>query len=135
MFEAKHEVPSVDDFLHLRKVAGLSRRSREGAEIALPRSLFAVTIYKAELAVGMGRVVGDGGCNFEVVDIAVDPDFQGHGLGRLIMENIMAFLSANAPSDAYVSMLADQPAFYEKFGWHKTAPESMGMHWKAGTND
>lgn len=34
----------------------------------------------------MGRVIGDGGTTFQIVDIAVDPDYQGQGYGRVILE-------------------------------------------------
>jgi GNAT superfamily N-acetyltransferase len=33
----------------------------------------------------MGRVIGDGGTTFQIVDIAVDPDYQGQGYGRVIL--------------------------------------------------
>ena len=51
----------------------------------------------------MGRIVGDGALNFEIVDIAVDPAHQGRGLGRIIMENIIRWLDSNAYKGAYVS--------------------------------
>jgi ribosomal protein S18 acetylase RimI-like enzyme len=77
----------------------------------------------------MGRVVGDGGCNFEVVDIAVDPRHQRRGLGRRIMNSLMARLRADAPASAYVSLIADggAPVLYAEFGFQFTAPESVGM--------
>ena len=33
----------------------------------------------------MGRVIGDGGLFFQVVDIAVEPAHQGRGLGKAIV--------------------------------------------------
>jgi GNAT superfamily N-acetyltransferase len=44
----------------------------------------------------MGRIVGDGAMNFDIVDVAVDPAHQGKGLGRLVMEKLVAWLDANA---------------------------------------
>jgi len=76
----------------------------------------------------MGRVVGDGAMNFEIVDIAVDPAHQGQGLGLGIMEQIMAYLDQNAQKGALISMMADIPAFYEKFGFQLMRPESEGMY-------
>lgn len=76
----------------------------------------------------MGRIVGDGRYNFEVVDIAVDPQYQGQGLGRQIMENIMAFLNRNAPEGSYISLVADVPELYEKFGFNKCSPKSEGVY-------
>lgn len=124
----KKQTPAIEDFLRLRKIAGLSERSYAAAEAGLPHSLFAVTAYSTDnRAIGMGRVVGDGGCNFEVVDIAVDPDFQGRGLGRAIMEEISAYLNDNVPAGSYVCLVADTPWLYEKFGFEYCAPTLHGM--------
>jgi GNAT superfamily N-acetyltransferase len=86
----------------------------------------------------MGGVVGDGALNFEVVDIAVDPNFQGKGLGRAIMEHIMDWLSKNAWDGTYISLVADVPALYEKFGFQYVSPacEGMAISWnKTSAND
>ena len=79
MYKVITNIPDVEGYLHLRKITGLSPRSRKAFEIGLPNSLFAVSIFDKEMLIGMGRVVGDGGCNFEVVDIAVDPQYQARG--------------------------------------------------------
>lgn len=63
--EIRQELPSVEDYLALRQEAGLSPMSIEGASAGLPNSAFAVTVYAGELLVGMGRVIGDGGCFFK----------------------------------------------------------------------
>lgn len=123
----EYRPPSTEDFLGLRKAAGLGSRSVEAATKGLPNSLFAVTLYSGTKAIGMGRVIGDGGCNFEVVDIAVLPEYQGRGLGRLIMEEIMTFLDENAPSGSYICLIADVPKLYEKFGFRLCAPRNEGM--------
>lgn len=95
----------------------------------LANTLFAVQILHEGRPVGMGRVVGDGGCFYQVVDIAVLPTFQGQGLGKRIMESIMAYLREHAPPSAYVSLIADGRAheLYAKFGFSHTAPASVGM--------
>lgn len=53
----------------------------------------------------MGRVVGDGACNFEIVDIAVDPHYQGQALGRQIMTCIDEYLTSSTFDDSYVSRI------------------------------
>ncbi|NRD71951.1 GNAT family N-acetyltransferase [Shewanella sp. VB17] len=75
----------------------------------------------------MGRVVGDGALNFEIVDIAVDPVYQGKCYGRLIMQAIMDYLDREAPKGAYISLMADVPELYEKFGFTLSRPTSEGM--------
>ncbi|QUD90787.1 GNAT family N-acetyltransferase [Phenylobacterium montanum] len=98
----------------------------------LAGSLFAVQLFMGDEAIGMGRVIGDGGCFFQVVDIAVDPRFQGRGYGKAIMVEIMAWLEAEVPPTGYVSLIADGPAkdLYAQFGFQPTAPASIGMAWR-----
>ncbi len=128
MPEVIEEVVCVDDFMRLREVAGLSPRSRAGAEVGLPRSLYGVQIRIEDKAVGMGRVVGDGGLNFEIVDVAVEPEFQGKGFGRKIMACIMGYLEEHAPKGSYVTLMADVPELYLKFGFEYSSPGCEGMY-------
>lgn len=123
--------PTPDEYLTLRAAAGLSPFSRAAAELALPNTIFAVVIEEAGRAIGMGRLISDGGCFFQIVDIAVDPAFQGRGLGKRIMAGLMAHV-ATLPKGAYVSLIADTPAdrLYAQFGFVATAPRSLGMAYR-----
>ena len=125
--EITESTPLAAEYVYLRERAGLSGKSIAAAEIGLPNSLYAVAVRNHGELIGMGRVIGDGACFFEVVDIAVDPDYQGRGLGRAIMSKIDSFLEQAALEGSYVSMIADEPGFYEKLGYKLTAPESQGM--------
>ncbi|MNI32668.1 Acetyltransferase (GNAT) family protein [compost metagenome] len=66
----------------------------------------------------------------QIVDIAVRPDFQGRGLGKMIMKELIDYLDREAPPKTYVSLMADVPAdqLYLKFGFQYTAPRSQGMY-------
>jgi GNAT superfamily N-acetyltransferase len=82
--------PSVGDYVRLREEAGLSPKSRAAAERGLAGTWFAACVLDADDAVvGMGRIVGDGGCFFQVVDVAVAPPHQRRGLGRRIMQALV----------------------------------------------
>ncbi len=124
------EPPSVDEFLSLRVRAGLTPRSREGAEIGLAGSWAAATVRDAAgEALGMGRVVGDGGCAFQLVDMAVLPDHQRRGIGTAILEALLPELRERAPARADVSLLADPPGrgLYRRYGFIEAAPGEVGM--------
>ncbi len=129
-YEVRAETPSVESYLRLRPAAGLSPMTEEAARAGLPNSWYAVTVLHREEPVGMGRVIGDGGCFFQVVDICVTPEHQGRGLGRRIMAALVGELERRAPAGAYVSLIADGDAryLYEKFGFVPTAPASVGMY-------
>ncbi|MFF1374710.1 GNAT family N-acetyltransferase [Streptomyces sp. NPDC058308] len=124
-------VPSVETFRHLRTVAGLSDRAPEAVALALPNTWYGVVLRHQGEPVGMGRVIGDGGTAFQIVDICVHPDHQGQGLGKRIMAALTEELERRAPATAYVSLIADGPArfLYEKFGFADTAThDSIGMY-------
>lgn len=120
-------VPPAEDFCRLRVLAGLTPRPLEAAERALPRSCYGIHIEFAGKIVGMGRIIGDGALNFEIVDIAVDPEHQGNGLGRKIMQNLMLWFEQNVSEGAYITLVADVPELYEKFGFKNVHPKSEGM--------
>lgn len=125
-----YEPPTPDEYNQLRTKAGLSTRDKAGAAIALTRSIFNITLRQSNELIGMGRIIGDGGCFYQIVDIAVDPIHQGKGLGKLIMAEITQYLDENAYKDSYVSLIADIPAdrLYKKFGFEYTQPKSVGMY-------
>ena len=122
-------LPDVEEYRALRVAAGLSAKAADAAKRGLPGTLFAVTVRDGSALIGMGRVIGDGGLNYEIVDIAVHPDYQRRGLGAKIMRQLVDWLHENAPASAYVCLIADDdaPKLYSKFGFKFTAPKSVGM--------
>jgi hypothetical protein len=68
------ELPTVIEYLGLRDSVKFSPRSVEAAAKGLPGSLYTVTARKDGRAMGMARIVGDGGYSFFVVDIIVIPE-------------------------------------------------------------
>lgn len=130
-YELRAQLPTVDDYLRIRLAAGLSRKSEAAATVGPKNSLFAAMVFCRDEPVGMGRVIGDGGCFFQIVDIAALPAHQKRGLGGRIMAALTAYLQEHAPGSAYVSLMADHgtPAFYEKFGFTRAeAPQAAGMY-------
>jgi GNAT superfamily N-acetyltransferase len=126
----QEQVPTVVDYIHIRLAAGLSRKSPEAAAIGLKNGLFSVVVYANQTPVGIGRVIGDGGCFFEVVDIAVLPEHQKKGLGHMIMQRLMKYIHDHALPTAYVSLMADHgtPEFYRKYGFEASLPpKKAGM--------
>jgi len=117
------KIPPPEDYIHIRVTAGLSSRTIKAAKIGLKNSLFAVHVKYGDEIIGIGRVIGDGGCFFEIVDVAVLPNHQKRGVGKMIMNSLMEWLRDNAPKSSYVSLIADQPSFYPQFGFKPCAPD------------
>jgi GNAT superfamily N-acetyltransferase len=77
----------------------------------------------------MGRIIGDGGWYFHIVDMAVLPEHQRRGIGDVILTSLIDRIRREAPAEPYISLLADAPGrrLYERHGFVPTAPQSVGM--------
>ena len=119
-------------YQNMRITCGLSPKTDKAAQLGLDNSLFSVMIKKEETIIGMGRIIGDGGCFCQVVDICVLPENQGQGIGKIIMQQISDFITTQLPKSCYVSLIADGDAafLYEKFGFKDTLPASKGMYFR-----
>ena len=120
-------------YQQLRISTGLSPKSDEAAKIGLANSLYSIAIKNEKGDyIGMGRLIGDGGCFCQVVDICVLPEYQGKGIGRKIMEKIKSYIDNQLPSSCYISLIADGDAdkLYEQYGFKNTMPTSKGMAFK-----
>jgi len=124
-------LPSTDVYLHLRAACGLGPRTVEAARQGLRGTWFGVLAQYDGYPVGMGRVIGDGGCFFQLVDICVIPQQRGHGLGQRIVDSLVNHLNQHAPESAYVSLIASPGAIqlYQRSGFTETAPQ-VGMSLK-----
>lgn len=120
--------PRVEDFLSLREKIGWQNVSAKDAKASLDNSLFHVAVYFEDQLVGMGRVVGDGIMYFYVQDIVVLPDYQGLGIGALIMLNIENYLSSTAIKGSTIGLLAakGKEAFYARYGYITRPNASLG---------
>ncbi|PHM51572.1 GNAT family N-acetyltransferase [Xenorhabdus sp. KK7.4] len=128
MIEVTEVLPTAQEYIILRERAGLSAKSIKAAEKGLPNSLFSICLRDEGKLIGMGRVIGDGACFFEIVDIMIDPDYQSKGLGKTVMNRIDVWLETQALPGSYVSLIADKPEFYEKMGYKLTSPQAQGMY-------
>jgi GNAT superfamily N-acetyltransferase len=130
-YRLNSDPPAPADYVELRLRAGLSAKTLEQAEAALVGSWAAChVVHEAEpRAVAMGRVIGDGGWYFHIVDMAVLPEHQRRGLGAAVLGSLLGEIRERAPEGAYVSLLADPPgrALYARFGFVESAPGSIGM--------
>jgi GNAT superfamily N-acetyltransferase len=129
LFKLEEGTPDVGEFLSLRVRAGMRPRSPEGAKKGLGQELFSVLLRleSSSEIVGMGRVIGDGGTIFVICDMLVIEEFQRKGGGTMIMNALMDYLLREAPTNAYINLMADIDGFYEKWGFVPSLPNSRGM--------
>lgn len=119
------EPPPLDDYLRLRRDSGLQPKTAAQGAPALANSWsFCHVRTTSGEVVGMGRVIGDGGWYFLIADMATDPAHQRKGVGRAVIEWLIADIERRAPAGALVSLMADPPGvrLYESVGLRDAAP-------------
>jgi GNAT superfamily N-acetyltransferase len=130
-YELVPTAPDVDAYVRLRRDSGLSPKTREQAGYAVANSwAFAHVRHRPSgESVAMGRVLGDGGWYFHLADMATLPGHQRQGLGRRVLEWLLAQIDERAPANPYVTLMADAPGrpLYRRLGFVESAPQSLGM--------
>lgn len=131
--------PGVADYICLRAESGLTPRTNEQAASALLGSWAACHVVETatDETVGMGRLIGDGGWYFHVVDMAVLPPHQRRGIGNWVLTWLLDQIRRAAPPDAFVSLMADPPGrrLYAKHGFTEKRDLSIGMAMWLGRED
>lgn len=123
-------LPGAEKWLELRKTAGLNAYNRpiEVAQKGLDNSLYGISVYNDDNElVGMARVIGDGYTCFYVQDVIVRPNYQGKGIGKIIMRKIIAYLD-NVEENAIVALMSakGKESFYEQFGFIRRPNDTYG---------
>ena len=111
---------SVQDYCRLRKSVDFYDIPEEHVKRALDRSDFITAATVNNVAVGMARIIEDG-TQVLVMDVVVDPEYQGNGIGRALMEQIRAYIESTDYDRMIVNLITDETkiAFYEKLGYQK----------------
>ena len=127
-YSVKTTCPSPIEYNILRSSVTWGTFSETLIREALKKSLFSITIYANSEAIGMGRVTGDGVMYFYVQDVIVLPEFQQHGIGSVIMDNIMQYIHENAVNNSVVALMSavGKEGFYEKYGFIKRPNKYLG---------
>ena len=115
-------------YCHFHELVGFHRYDKRDVESALKKTLYSVVLRDNNKSVGIARVVGDGRITFFIKDVIVHPAYSGQGFGRLLMENVMCYITRTGCPGAYVGLMATlgTEEFYEGFGFRRRPNEELG---------
>lgn len=127
--------PTAEEYRTLMRSVDFTVFPAIVAAESLKRSCHVVTLRTGGKLVGMGRIVGDGICFVEIIDVVVDPAHQGIGLGKVIMDALMSYVSTQLAEGAFVTLSAHVPAdrLYTRYGFKETAPDALGMCYRVAS--
>lgn len=121
-------IPLAGDYNRLRRDAGWPEMDPETVAFGLPGSLYCVCAFDETEVVGVGRVVGDGRLCFYIQDVIVLKSHQGRGIGKQIMNLLVAYIAAHATEHSYLGLMAaaGKEGFYQKFGFESRPTATLG---------
>ena len=115
-----HENDSAIDWAELSelyRIAPLGDKSADWLRTAFSNSRFKVFGSKSGRIVAAGRAVADGvDCSY-ICDVVVHPELQGHGLGKQVIDQLIAASAGHRKIILYA--VPGKEPFYEKFGFRR----------------
>ena len=105
----------------LLQAVGWGRRPLRRVKRALDNSLLKVGLWqhdpKFPRLIGFARCTGDGFIDATIWDVAINPVYQGYGLGKQLMSYLMGCLKREGISRVTLFADYDVITFYKKQGW------------------
>uniref|UniRef100_UPI004048BB6E GNAT family N-acetyltransferase n=1 Tax=Cyanobium sp. TaxID=2164130 RepID=UPI004048BB6E len=90
----------------------------------LAGSTVVVSLWEGKRLVGFGRANSDGVCRAVLWDVVVAGDLQGQGLGRQVVEALLAAPALRGVERVYL-MTTNSAGFYEQLGFRDAAPQVL----------
>lgn len=106
-----HELQALYD------AAPLGKKSAADLQIAFGNSRHRCFVRERGLLVGVGRALADGVDCAYLCDIAVMPSHQGTGLGKAIVQHLLAQVQGHKKVILYA--VPGKEPFYKKFGFRR----------------
>ncbi|RKD28604.1 GNAT family N-acetyltransferase [Lacrimispora algidixylanolytica] len=129
-YEIKENILTAKDFVRLRVSAGWGELLEQQAQDALKNSLCTIAVMDQGQVIGMGRLVGDGVLICYVQDLVILPKYQGKGIGKSIMERLIAYTKEHGIPETNLTMglfaAKGKEEFYQKFGFSIRPNENRG---------
>lgn len=120
------------EFLEMVESVNWKTYSKEQIDKAIKNSMYIVKVLNNNEVVGFGRVVGDFSIVCMLTDISVKPDYQGKGIGLMIVRELKRLIEDNvAPGDKMqieLTPTAGNEAFYQKAGFKYKPDVITGMY-------
>jgi N-acetylglutamate synthase-like GNAT family acetyltransferase len=127
------ELPSFTKFAQLHEDSGLLNNkkgnyTREQLYEAAKNSWYSVSIYNDnEKLIAFGRMISDGVYQALICDVMVDPNEQGKGLGKQIIEKLVSKCQQSGIQSIQLFSAKGKHPFYKKLGFIEREQDAPGM--------
>lgn len=129
-FTIRDNCLSTLDLLALFKLAGWGTPNADMAETSIKNSYATFEVLDGERTIAMARLLGDGGMAFFLKDLIVHPDYQGQGVGKILLSHIEEYIKEQLKPgwDARFQLMSakGKDGFYKKMGYTEHPHEYGG---------
>ena len=120
-YQIKNDL-QLKEYNELRNSVGWDSKDENVIIEALRNSVIIKKIIINNKTVGMARAIGDG-LYYLIVDVVVNKEYQGKGIGKILIEEIVkeVYNKTKEGQKASINLISMQgkEAFYEKCGFRK----------------
>ena len=109
-------------------------RNSEDLQIAIANSNPIVTVWDSNNLIGFARATSDGIYRAAIWDVVIDPDYQGMGLGRKLVETVLSHPKVNKVERVYLTT-THQQSFYKRIGFEVNDTTTMVLHNSNSTSE
>ena len=121
---------TAEEYMNLRKKVGWVQFPLEEARVCIDKAYMVLCVRDDEKAIGVVRLLWDGGYIAFLSDVIVDPEYQGQGIGRKLVESCIQRLKSDMKPGYKVKLTLNsakgKELFYEKFGFRVRPNEDAG---------
>ncbi|MBR2555862.1 MAG: GNAT family N-acetyltransferase [Aeriscardovia sp.] len=121
---------TAEEYMNLRKTVGWVQFPLEEAQICIDNAYMVLCVRDDDKAIGVVRLLWDGGYIAFLSDVIVDPEYQGQGIGRKLVESCIERLKKDMKPGYKVKLTLNsakgKEPFYEKFGFRVRPNEDAG---------
>lgn len=119
-----------EEYMELRRKVGWCEFVLEEAQAGIDNAYMVICVRDEDKAVGVARLLWDGGYIAFLADVIVDPEYQGQGIGRKLVEASIQKLKDGMKPGYKVKLTLNsakgKELFYEKFGFKVRPNDDAG---------
>ena len=121
---------TAEEYMDLRKQVGWTQFPLEEAQACIEKAYLVRCVRDDEKAIGVVRLLWDGGYIAYLSDLIVAEEYRGRGIGRTLVETCIDQLKKDLKPGYKVKMnlssAKGKEAFYEKFGFRQRPNDDAG---------